>query len=306
MHSSDDPSPDDQWSSWLLRGRSGGSGDREKAVRSAIGLFVDRVLDAARLTPNGTIVDVGTGDGAVAFRAIERVGPSLRVILTDRSLPALQRAKLEAERRGFDMQCDFVQGTAECLKGIGDSTADAVTMRAVLAYVRHKKKAFAEAYRVLKPGGWLSIAEPLMQEEAFNAIALRSMVETSDGTDRLLPLIHRWKSAQFPDSVELLTESPLTNYSERDLLLFAEEAQFVDIHMELHVNVRAVEPLSWEVFVNSSPHPLAPSLCQIMADKFTPDERQLFESSLRAVVEAGSSAATDRIVYLSARKPGAD
>ena len=68
------------------------------------------------------------------------------------------------------------------------------------------------------PGGRISIAEPILQDDAFLATALRVRVEKG-GTrsqDRLLPLLHRWKAAQYPDTLESIAESPPVNYSERN------------------------------------------------------------------------------------------
>jgi hypothetical protein len=48
---------------------------------------------------------------------------------------------------------------------------------------------------------------------------------------------------------------------------------------------------SWDAFIGSSPHPLAPSLNVIFAEQFTSEERQLFEKVMRPTVEAGQAIA---------------
>lgn len=294
----------DVWSNWLLHDRSGGDSKRETALRAELRRYVDRILDAAEVGPGATLVDLGTGTGEVAFRAIDRVGPSLRVLLTDISTPLLEHTRALAEKRGVSDQCTFLRCSAERLDAIQDASADVVTARAVLAYVADKRGAFREACRVLKPGGRLSIAEPLMREDGLYAIAMRRAVEScAERPDPALALIHRWKAAQFPDTVEGVAENAITNYSERDLVRLAEECGFVDIHMELHVDVRRAAPVSWQTFIHSSPHPLAPTLAAIMSDRFTAQESELLETTLRATVERGTGTATDRVVYLNARKP---
>ena len=90
MNNLDPECESDEWSEWLLGHRHGGDVVREEAVRADVDGYVDRVLDAARLGPGMTLADIGTGDGVVAFRAIQRVGPSLRVTLTDISSPLLR------------------------------------------------------------------------------------------------------------------------------------------------------------------------------------------------------------------------
>lgn len=294
----------DVWSDWLLRDRCGGDPAHEKWVRAEVDRYADRVLDAAKLAPGMTLADIGTGDGEVAFRAIDRIGPSLQVLLADISAPLLRHAELLAARRNVLGQCTFLECSAERLDGIQVASVDVVTTRAVLAYVHDKCAALREFHRILKPGGRISIAEPVLQEDAFNAIALKRLLDSQSAPqDPILALVSRWKSAQFPDTPEKLASSPIANYSERDLLGFVQDCGFVEIHMELHVDVRRYQGMSWETFIESSPHPWAPTLSVILQKQFSADERVRFEQALRPAVEAGPSAAIDRIAYLSASKP---
>lgn len=296
----------DVWSEWLLRDRHGGDPVHERLVRADVDRFADRVLDAAGLAPAMTLADIGTGDGEIAFRAIDRVGPALQVLLADISAPLLRHAKSLARQRNVLDQCTFLECSAERLDGIHDASVDVVTTRAVLAYVSDKCAALREFHRVLKPGGRISVAEPILQEDAFNAIALKRLVDSQKGPqDPLLVLVHRWKAAQFPDTPEKLAASPIANYSERDLLDFVLDCGFVEIHMELHVDVRRYEAMPWETFTALSPHPWAQKLSVILKEQFTSEERLHFEHAFRPTVEAGLTTATDRIVYLSARKPHA-
>jgi ubiquinone/menaquinone biosynthesis C-methylase UbiE len=277
----------DVWSEWLLHHRHADDPTYDRIFRGAIGRYVDRVLDGARLEAGMTLVDVGAGDGIVAFRAIERIGPSLRVILTDISAPMLQHAERLSIQRGVRDRCTFLQCSAEHLGDIGDASVDAVTTRAALAYVADKSAALREFRRVLRPGGRLSIAEPVFQDDAFAARALRMLLDTRppDSPDRFMPLLHRWKSAQYPDTEEKIRHTPFANYSERDLIRFVQETGFAEIHLELHIDVAPNLVPSWDVFLRTTPHPLAPSLSVILAEQFSAEERQLFEQVLRPQVE---------------------
>jgi arsenite methyltransferase len=294
----------DVWSEWLLHRRHGDDPAYAQVVQSVVERYADRVLEGAQLAAGMTLVDVGAGEGLVAFRAIDRIGPSLRVFLTDVSAPMLRYAESVARRRKLRPQCTFLQCTAESLTGIPDASVDVVTTRAVLAYVADKQVALREFFRILKPGGRLSIAEPILQDEAFYARALRRRVEDqSQPADRFLTLLHRWKAAQFPDTEEACAKSPIANYSERDLLNWVRAAGFAQIHLQLHIDVTPSLITSWEVFLGSSPHPLAPSLKQILDERFTADERQFFEQTIRPTVESGKNVNTDRAMYLQAQRP---
>ena len=297
--------PSDPWSEWLLNRRHACDPAYEAVVRANVDRYVDRVLDGARLAPGMRMADIGCGEGVVAFRAIDRIGPSLAVVLTDISEPLLRHAEALAAGRAVRDQCTFVRCAADELAPIEDDSVDVVTTRAVLAYVADKAAALREFHRVLKPGGRISIAEPVFQDEAFMARALRDRMQarSADIEDRLLPLLHRWKAAQFPDTAEAIARSPIANYSERDLLALVQAAGFADIHLELHIDVRPSDVVSWDVFLGISPHPWAPTLGDILAEQFTASERDFFERSLRPTVEGRLSAAVDRIVYVVATKP---
>jgi len=274
-------------------------------VAAEVERHVDRVIDAAELRPGMTLADIGAGEGVVAFRAINRIGPSLRVILTDVSAKMLRHAEAAADALGVRAQCSFLQCAAEELGAIADDSVDCVATRAVLAYVPDKPRALREFHRILRPGGRISLAEPIFQDEALYAMALKARVDTPEAgrDDSLLRLLHRWKSAQFPDTPDSLAASPIANYAERNLVEYAKGAGLTDIHLELHIDVRPSPIRSWSVFIGTTPHPWAPPLTEILAQRFLPDERQSFESLLRPIVESGRHVATDRIAYLRAFKP---
>ena len=293
----------DLWSQWLLHRRFGDDPVFVGIVRAEIECYADRVLDAAQLAPGMTLADVGTGDGLVAFRAIDRIGPTLRVLLTDVSAPMLRHAQVLATQRQVQGQCTFLQCPADKLE-IADRSVDVVTTRAALAYVADKSTALREFHRVLKPGGRISIAEPIFQDDAFAASALKMMVEAKadHSQDRFLPLLHRWKAAQYPDTNEKIANSPIANYSERNLFEFVRSAGFLQIHLELHIDMLPSIVTSWEVFLEGSPHPWAPPLSAILQQQFTPEERQFFEQVMRPIVESPDAVTTTRVVYLSAVK----
>src|SRR5579863_3077829 len=98
----------DVWSEWLLHRRHADDPAVADAVRAEVERYADRVLDAARLAPGMTLADVGAGEGLVAFRAIDRVGPTLRVLLMDVSAPMLRHAEMLATQRQVHAQCAFL------------------------------------------------------------------------------------------------------------------------------------------------------------------------------------------------------
>lgn len=295
----------DVWSNRLLYVRHGGDPANSRAMRGRLEYYADRVLDGAGLGAGMTLADIGAGEGLIAFRAIERIGPSLRVIFTDVSAPMLQHAEALAIVRGVQDQCIFHQCSADNLQDIEAGSVDVVATRAVLAYVFDKRAAMREFHRILKPGGRISLAEPILRDEAVAVSVLKAVVENlpAGHSERLLPLIYRWRAAQFPDTLESIAASPITNYTERDLVQFAQAAGFVEIHMEFHIDLLPFSMTSWEAVLGSSPHPWAKPLSVTLEEQFTAEERQTLEQALRQAVIAPNSVAIERIAYLTAAKP---
>lgn len=292
----------DIWSRWLLHARHGDDPALEQIVRAELQPYAQRVLDGARLSPGMTLADIGAGEGLIGFRAIERLGPSLRVLFTDISALMLQHAEGLSVAKGVRNQCQFMKCPADDLRSIPDASVDVVTTRAALAYVSDKATALREFYRILRPGGRLSSAEPIFYDDAIAACILRAQTEKGR-LDAVWSLIHRWKAAQFPDTTAGMAASPITNFSERTLFESIRATGFAQPHMELHIDVHPARISSWETFLNTSPHPLAPTLKEILATQFNQEERRLFETGLRAHVESGQAQCIERTVYFTATKP---
>lgn len=303
----DEACDSDVWSEWLLRQRHGQDVAYLNVVQQAVRRYASRLLDGAQLAEGQTLVDLGSGEGLIPFEAIRRIGPSLQVVLTDISAPMLRHAREQAEALGVLAQCRFVQAPADDLGALADGSADLVTSRSVLAYVEDKKAALAECFRVLKPGGRLSLAEPVFQDDALAVCALRQKLDALPpaGRDPAEVLLHRWKSAQFPDTPEKMLADPLTRYTERHLLHLAQAAGFGELHLELHIDQRPGDFSHWETFLDISPIPGRPTLREILTRQFSADERTFLELSLRPSIEAGQVQTMDRMAYLQARKPPA-
>src|ERR1051326_9049105 len=154
-------STQDQWAQWLLQRRHGGNLAHQEAVLAALLPIRDRVLQHARLAEGETLLDVGTGDGLIAFGALPQVGAPGQVIFSDISQDLLDHCQALAEQMDVLERCRFVQASADDLASIAGSSVDVITTRSVLIYVAAKQQAFHEFYRVLKPGARISLFEPV-------------------------------------------------------------------------------------------------------------------------------------------------
>jgi arsenite methyltransferase len=288
----------DCWSRWLLDRRFGGDDTyRKKALTEILYPVRDTLLDNAQLRPDDTLLDVGTGDGLIAFGALKRLGSSGRVIFSDISQALLDHCRRDAEARGLLERCRFVLAPADCLVGVADMSADVVTTRSVLIYVKDKSAALREFYRVLKPGGRVSSFEPIN--------ALMGLVEADRlfGYDVSPVRDLATKVQSLYESIQPPGVDPMTDFDDRDLVRHAGAAGFSEIHLDLRVSVKAqLQPVPWELFTHFSNSPLVPTFGEAMERVLSPQEAAELTGYLRPLVESGAGLERLAHAYLSAVK----
>ena len=282
----------DIWADWLRSRRAGGDAELEARILEQLAKVRARILDNAGLRAGETLLDVGCGNGLIGFGALER--GAREVVFADVSRPLLEECRELAAGAGLLDRCRFVESPATALD-VDDGSIDVVAMRSVLIYVEDKRRAFDEFHRVLRPGGRISLFEPI------NRFGMEERRCTGgydvEGVDELIARVAALYYTIQPET------DPMLDFDERDLLTLADDAGFFPVTLEYRGRIESPEPRRWEAFLQSSGNPKIPTLAEAMAETLTDAERDRLVSALRPAVEEGRGEWRMGEAYLWAVKP---
>lgn len=146
------------------------------------GAFKGRLVEQMTLQPGYRVLDLGCGTGTLALLIKDR-HPETEVVGLDPDSQILTIARRKAARAGAQVRFDV--GYADRLP-YSDASFDRVTSSLVFHHLTRetKRAALREAYRVLRPGGQLHVADIGRARSALMRVALTPVL-LLDGAERV-------------------------------------------------------------------------------------------------------------------------
>lgn len=215
----------------------------EEALLASLGCGNPVAL--ADLHPGETVLDLGSGGGIDVLLSARRVGPSGKAYGLDMTDDMLNLARANQKRAGVE-NAEFLKGDIESIP-LPDESVDVILSNCVINLSGDKDSVLREAFRVLKPGGRLAVADVVTHRELPADVTRLVDFWTGcvSGALQEDDYLARLRAAGFEDaSIQVLRE-----YSLEDVQDFVPEGREAEVS---HESLKALSDALFSGFVRAS------------------------------------------------------
>jgi SAM-dependent methyltransferase len=217
---------------------------------SNLGLGCGNPVALASLREGETVLDLGSGAGFDCFLAANKVGEKGKVIGVDMTPEMVEKANENAKNNNYG-NVEFRLGDIEKLP-VGDGSIDVVMSNCVINLSPDKGRTFQEAFRVLKPGGRLTILDIVLLQDLPDFIkkSIEAYIGCVSGAIMKDEYLQKIKSAGFQNvrvidetlfPVEIMADDPTAKGIIDNLGIGLDEVRGVASSV-VSIKVSAVKP----------------------------------------------------------------
>ncbi len=281
------------WTQWLSQTRfaSLSEAQREQTL-NWLQVVGDIIINNARIKQGETVIDIGTGTGLLAFKALESLNGTGCVIFSDKFQDCLDSCQEFINSANIQGNYRMLQSPADKID-LPDESVDKAVMRSVLVHIVDKQSAISEICRVLKKGGRFSFFEPIIRSntrysELVNPANIRNFEAFKEVENKIM--------TDATDS--------LCNFDENTIAENLDKAGFSDGQIDLN-NVESSYVVSAPMvdqWFDNPPAPDRPTTRERYLKYFSPEDVNNYISDLKNDLTGRQITVVTRAIYANAVK----